>query len=88
MIMKYLPLKKFVSGSEDKKYNLKDRNGELYRIIEEDNLTHIFYYKNHNLDDDIDRLKKLNILNYFFELLDENNIETVNLIKKYKSLML
>jgi putative protease len=85
MIMKYMPLDKLVDKDLNKKYSLKDRNGAEFRLVEEDDLTHIFYYKNYDLEEDIPRLIELGIENYRIELFEENKQETVNLIKKYKA---
>ena len=87
MIMKYLPLKKFDLSDLNKKYSLRDRNKEQYRLVEENGLTHIFYYKNYTLDNDIEELLKLNIINYRIELFEESASETVNLLKKYKAII-
>ena len=87
MIMKYSPFNKF-ELNKNNSYSLRDRNNEDYRIIEDNGLTHIFYYKNHIIsDENIEELKKLNIINYRLELFEESKEETVNLIKKYKAII-
>lgn len=87
MIMKYSPFNKF-ELNKNNSYSLRDRNNEDYRIVEDNGLTHIFYYKNHIIsDENIEELKKLNIINYRLELFEESKEETVNLIKKYKAII-
>ena len=86
MIMKYMPLKKLVAASDDKKYSLRDRNKEEYRIVEEGGLTHLFYYKDYEFDG-VEDLMKLGVLNYRIDLFEEDKKETVNILKKYKSLL-
>jgi len=96
MIMKYCPLKMLVNNDNKacnicksgNRYYLKDRNNEIYPLINDNinHLTHIFYYKSYNLDNDLNELK--NIVNkYRLELLDEDYNKTVNLIKNYKTLL-
>ncbi len=81
MVMKYCPLNMLVNKNNfcnvcknNHKYYLKDRNDQLYRIIneaEDNHLTHIMYYKNLDLISNIDEYKKMGIENYRIELLDE-----------------
>ena len=96
MIMKYCPLKELVNKdkicsicSSNKKYCLKDRNNALYPLTFDNvnHLTHIFYYKNLELGQEIPRLLKMGIKNYRFDFLDEDSKEITNIIKKYKSLL-
>ena len=96
MIMKYCPLKMLINNdnnicsicSKGNKYYLKDRNNEIYPIISDNtnHLTHIFYYKNYNLDNDLNELRN-NVNKFRLELLDEDYNKTVNLIKNYKTLL-
>lgn len=97
MIMKYCPLKELINKDEvchvcsnNKKYYLRDRNKALYPLIFDNvnHLTHIFYYKNLLLDNDISRLLNAGIRNYRIDFLEENSKEVTNIIKKYKSLLL
>lgn len=95
MIMKYCPLKMLVNHDKTpcnichngKKYELKDRNGARYPLIQDKELTHIFYYQNNNLENDIRKLKQVPILRYRFEFFDENCQEIHNILKKYKTIL-
>ena len=96
MIMKYCPLKELINKekichvcSNNKKYYLKDRNNALYPLLFDsvNHLTHIFYYKNIELDKDLSSLISMGIRNYRLDFLDEDSKEVTNIIKKYKSLL-
>ena len=92
MIMKYCPLKLLVNDDKTpcnvcrnkKRYELKDRNGERYPMLPENELTHIFYYRNLNLIDKIEDLLVLGINRYRIEFFDEDSKEVKNIIKKIK----
>ena len=96
MITKYCLLRKVINKddichvcSNNKKYYLKDRNGSLYPIINDNinHLMHIFYYTEFKFDN-INGLKNIGIKNYRIDFLYEDCKETSNIIKKYKSLLL
>lgn len=94
MIMKHCPLNMFVNkekvchvchGKEE--YYLKDRNDKQYRILsdaKENHLTHLFYYKNIDLRDQIKELQKMGILQYRIELLEETKEELESIFRKIK----
>lgn len=89
MIMKYCPLKMLVNNDKmpcgvcknGKKYELEDRNGEKYLLKQEDELTHIFYYKNLDLRENILNLLNMGINRYRIEFLDEDREMVKNVIK-------
>lgn len=93
MVMKYCPLKMLVNNDKipcnicrnGKKYELKDRNGEVYPLLQENELTHIFYYRNHDLINEIDTLKEIGISRYRIEFFDEDCQGVKNILKKVKS---
>lgn len=95
MIMKYCPLKMLVNKDRTpcnvcrngKVYELKDRNGEVYPLMQDRELTHIFYYRNINLENDLKRLKQVGILRYRFEFFDENCQQICSIIKKCKTML-
>lgn len=96
MITKYCPLKMLVNDDKvpcnichsGKKYMLKDRNGESYPLVQDKELTHIFYYRNLELSDKLTDLLRIGVRKYRFEFFDEDN-QTVKLIlKKYKTFLL
>ena len=92
MIMKYCPLKMIINKDQNpcnicrngKKYELKDRNGEIYPLLQENELTHIFYYRNLNLIDKISDLINLGINMYRIEFFDEDSKEVKSIIEKIK----
>lgn len=92
MIMKYCPLKMLVNSDKvpcnicrnGKKYELKDRNGEVYPLIQENELTHIFYYKNLDITDNIPRLLNIGINRYRLEFFDEDKNQVSNVVKNIK----
>ena len=96
MIMKYCPLKMLVNNDKTpcnvcrngKKYELKDRNGERYPLIQDKELTHIFYYRNVELEDRLNDLVKCGVLRYRFEFFDEDSSQIKSILKKYKSILL
>ena len=95
MIMKHCPLNMLVNKekvcrvcSNNKKYYLKDRNEKLYPIKsspKENHLTHIFYYENINLLDNIKEYQSMGIKNYRIELLDESKEQTELIACKIKN---
>lgn len=94
MIMKYCPLNMLINNSkfpcnlckQNNNYYLKDRNNELYPLLHENEITHIFNYRNIN-DADIKVYLENGIKNYRVELFDEDYINTVNTIKNTKNLL-
>ena len=87
MIMKYNPLKLFVDNYnykiEKNKYYLKNKDNHLFRIIDNNNLTHLMHYK--NLDEDINKYLNLGFRNFRIDFLDENEEDVEKLIKRYYS---
>ncbi len=96
MIMKYCPLKMLVNQDKSpckvcqngKKYELKDRNGEKYPVVQEKELTHLFYYHNRELENELLKLKKVGIMRYRFDFFDENCSQIKAILKKYKTMLL
>ncbi len=94
MVMKYCPLRMLVNDdkrpcnicSNGKKYELKDRNGSIYQLRQENELTHIFYYRNIDLFSEIESFRKIGINRYRLEFLDEDCKEVRNVIKNIKSI--
>lgn len=95
MIMKYCPLKMLINHDKTpcnvcrngKVYELKDRNGERYPLVQDNELTHIFYYRNLSLENELLKLKQVPNIRYRFEFFDEDCQEVFNIIKKYKSIL-
>lgn len=95
MIMKYCPLKMLVNKDKNpcsicrngKKYELMDRNGAKYVLLQKNELTHIFYYRNFSLENELTELKKIGILRYRFEFFDENREEIHRILKNYQTLL-
>ncbi len=95
MIMKYCPLKMLINHDKNscnichngKKYELMDRNGEVYPLYQEKELTHIFYYRNFDLMSEISQLIQIGISRYRFEFFDENSEQIHKIIKNYKTLL-
>lgn len=95
MIMKYCPLKMLINNDRvpcnvcrnGKKYELVDRNGAHYPLIQDKELTHIMYYQKYDIIKDINRLNKFGVLNYRFEFFDENSKEIKEIIEKAKTIL-
>ena len=83
MVTKY-DIISMLTDEKGSKYYLKDRNKSLYPLVRKNNLTHIFYYKNYDILEDIPKLEEIGINNYQVSLFDENREETVKLIEKVK----
>lgn len=95
MIMKYCPLKMLVNKDKSicnvcrngKKYELVDRNQAHYTLVQEKELTHIFYHQVYSLESSLLELKKMGIKEYRFEFFDENGSQVEDILKKWKSLL-
>lgn len=95
MVMKHCPVNMlFQKGDKpcslcknSKSYELKDRNGEVYPLKQNNCLTHIFNYRNSSLDLDIERLLSIGVKNYRIDLFDEDGNNAVTVLKKYKTLL-
>lgn len=95
MIMKYCPLKMLVNQDKGlcnichngKIYQLQDRNGEKYPLLQNKELTHIFYYQVLNLESELSKLFQVGILRYRFEFFDENSLQVHEVLKKYKTIL-
>lgn len=95
MIMKYCPLKMLVNKDKSvcnicrngKKYELVDRNQAHYPLVQEKELTHIFYHQVYSLESSLLELKKMGIKEYRFEFFDENGSQVEDILKKWKSLL-
>mgnify|MGYP004669559033 CR=1 FL=1 len=89
MVMKYCPLKLNINNcsrckSDNNKYYLCDKSNNKFRILHNNCITSIMHYKNTDLINDIKKYKELGIHTYRIDLLDENDKEIDNLIKKIK----
>lgn len=95
MIMKYCPLKMLVNKDKSvcnvcrngKKYELVDRNQAHYPLVQEKELTHIFYHQVYSLESSLLELKEMGIKEYRFEFFDENGSQVEDILKKWKSLL-
>lgn len=95
MIMKYCPLKMIVNQDKKicnichngKKYELEDRNGAKYPILQSKELTHIFYYQTLCLDSELSKLLHAGILRYRFEFFDEDANTISEVLKKYQTML-
>jgi putative protease len=95
MITKYCPLNMLVNKNKvcniclnNDKYYLKDQNNRAYPIrssIEEEHLTHIFYYQNIDLTEDVLEYQALGISNFRIDLFDESSEEIKTIIRKIKN---
>lgn len=93
MIMKYCPLNYILNSGKKKcnickrnnKYYLQDKRDNLYPIINENNITHIFHYKNINIIKNIGEYINCGITNFRIELFDENKDEINKIIKLIKT---
>lgn len=89
MIMKYHPIPHLKvtptmpSTPDAKKYYLVDRNHEKYPLIEEENCTHLFYYK--PIERNIENLYEMKIRTFRLEFFDESASQTRDIIKKYQN---
>lgn len=95
MIMKYCPLKMIINNDKglcnicrnNKKYELVDRNNAHYPLIQDKELTHILYYQNYDIVNDITKLVSIGVLNYRFEFYNESKVDIINIIEKIKTIL-
>lgn len=86
MVMKHCIVKNITNNhSCNKKYYLKNKNNELYPIVQNNCLTTILNYKPINNIDKINYYKNLNIKHFRIDLYDENYNETIKIIKSIKN---
>ena len=86
MVMKHCIVKNITNNhSCNKKYYLKNKNNELYPIVQNNCLTTILNYKPINNIDKINYYKDLNIKHFRIDLYDENYNETIKIIKSIKN---
>ena len=86
MIMKHCIVKNITNNhSCNKKYYLKNKNNELYPIVQNNCLTTILNYKPINNIDKINYYKDLNIKHFRIDLYNENYNETIKIIKSIKN---
>ena len=96
MIMKYCPLKMLINHDKNdcqvcrngRKYAFQDRNGEKYPLLQENELTHLFYYQNLNLESVLSQLKSMGISRFRFEFFDENAEVVEYILKKFQTMLL
>ena len=89
MIMKYCPIKCFVSKSDicnacfNNKFYLDDRNGHRFRLFgDENHFMRVFDYKNIDLISEIDYLKECGVTNFRIDLLDEDDSDIKYILDK------
>jgi len=58
-----------------------------YPLVQEKELTHIFYHQVYSLESSLLELKKMGIKEYRFEFFDENGSQVEDILKKWKSLL-
>ena len=87
MVSKYCPMNMLINRDEKKcnlcdinNYSLKDKDDNVYPIINEKHLTHILDSKPIDLTDDLEDYMDYGIRNYRLELFDESEEEIKNLI--------
>lgn len=86
MVMKHCIVKNITNNhSCNKKYYLKNKNNELYPIVQNNCLTTILNYKPINNIDKINYYKNLNIKHFRIDLYNENYNETIKIIKSIKN---
>ena len=86
MVMKHCIVKNITNNhSCNKKYYLKNKNNELYPIVQNNCLTTILNYKPINNIDNINYYKDLNIKHFRIDLYNENYNETIKIIKSIKN---
>ena len=86
MVMKHCIVKNITNNhSCNKKYYLKNKNNELYPIVQNNCLTTILNYKPINNIDKINYYKDLNIKHFRIDLYNENYNETIKVIKSIKN---
>ena len=89
MIMKYCPVKCFVSKSSicnacfNNKFYLDDRNNHRFRLLgDENHFMRIFDYKCVDLLDDISILKGFGVSNFRVDLLDEKDSDIEYILRR------
>lgn len=94
MIMKHCILNHLVNNGKfpceccNNNYYLVDRNNQRYKIVSDKMISKIYSYKNNVYsDDDIIKLKNIGVKNFRINLLDEDDLQTNKIIKKYKKLL-
>mgnify|MGYP004657311873 FL=1 len=86
MVMKHCIVKNITNNhSCNKKYYLKNKNNELYPIVQNNCLTTILNYKPVNNIDKINYYKDLSIKHFRIDLYNENYNETIKIIKSIKN---
>ena len=86
MVMKHCIVKNITNNhSCNKEYYLKNKNNELYPIVQNNCLTTILNYKPINNIDKINYYKDLNIKHFRIDLYNENYNETIKIIKSIKN---
>lgn len=86
MVMKHCIVKSITNNhSCNKKYYLKNKNNELYPIVQNNCLTTVLNYKPINNIDKINYYKELNIKHFRIDLYNENYNETIKIIKSIKN---
>lgn len=95
MIMKYCPLKMIINHDRKlcnichngKAYELQDRNGAKYPLLQSSERTHLFYHQVFDHQFEIPKLFQVGILRYRFEFFDENSQEIHKILKKCKTML-
>lgn len=90
MIMKYCPVSYLLHDGkgpcqvcrQGKHYSLRDRNGAIYPLLQERELTHLFFHR--PLERDISSYYSCGIRSFRFEFLNETKEEVEAIIKKLR----
>ena len=92
MITKYCPMNMLINKDNKNcklcdinKYSLKDKDNNIYPLINDKHLTHILDCKNFNLLDDIDELIDMDLNSFRIDLYDEKTLEINNIIKNIRN---
>jgi len=69
------------------KYYLKNKQGELFPIVNKNCKTHIMHHKKVNMIDRLNELKNIGITNFRLEFFDENDTQILNILNKIKRII-
>ena len=88
MISKYCPINMLIENDNKKcnlcdinKYYLKDKDENIYPLVNEKHLTHILDCKEYDMLENLDEFLDYGITSYRLDLYDETKKELENLIK-------
>lgn len=91
MLMKYCPVKYLINKNEkcssclNNKYYLDNRKGKSFRLLKDDiHNMRVLDFDNVDLISDMDYLKSIGVTNFRIDLLDENENEINEILRKIK----